>query len=208
MSTMMITKAMPLSREELIPLNIYHHTNITPEMTSGLKRLLDSGRNETAIHRYLTEYPELLYRALYKTSTGHHKMKILSKQSLIPKSPESKGMIPDFILGAKSSEGWGWFVIELKGYNDPLFSISKSEIGLSSIANKGVCQILEYIDKSTEIQSHIRDMFKLEDFRNPKGILLLGKKSEIEDEPRKKNLRRMFHEMMPDVMLLSYDCLI
>ena len=202
-----IEKVVLPSREELRERDNYCHLHRTAEMIGNFNRILDESGSETDIHNYLLAYPEMLYNALYKTSYGHHGMKILSKQALAPKTSYNKGMIPDFILGRDSSEGIGWFVIELKGYNDDLFKISKSEIGFSSTANKGICQLLEYMDKGSELQSYIRDYLKLDGFRNPKGILLMGKKSELESNERKKKLRRIFHEAVPSIQLINYDVL-
>lgn len=199
-----ITKAVCPTREELLLTNEYSHVNMTIDMIKGFQEVLRTSGNETDIHKYLAAYPELFYGALYRTGKGHHGMKVLSKQMLTPKTPLSKGMIPDFIVGGDSSEGWGWFIIELKGYNEPLFSISESEIFLSSIANRGVCQLLEYIDKGSEIQTFVRDTLGLLEFRDPHGILIIGSSDELR-HPRKKILRRVINNLTPRISIINYD---
>jgi len=50
--------------------------------------------------------------------------------------------------------------------------------------NKGVNQLVEYIDYCSKYQGKLRDEFKFKDFREPNGILILGtEKNEILRQP-------------------------
>ncbi|MDD2582704.1 MAG: DUF4263 domain-containing protein [Desulfuromonadaceae bacterium] len=187
--------------------NLHYHNDITKSMVSEFRNILDSKGDETSIHNYLANNLGLVYGALYRSGKGHHGLQIISKQALIQKSHMGKGMIPDFIVGGDSSEGWGWFIIELKAYSENLFVEKKSEISFSGNANRGLCQLLEYVDKGSEIQGFIRDTLKLENFREPQGILVIGGSKELENNERRKALRRIVNNITNKIRIINYDSL-
>ena len=120
-----------------------------------------------------------------------------------------KGLIPDYILGGRSSGGFEWFVLELKGVNHTLFIESKKLLYLSSTANKAVCQTIEYIDYCSSIQSHLRDSFKLTDFRGPKGLILLGREDEFSKSKRREALKAAWNRFMGNkIEIRTYDSML
>ena len=57
---------------------------------------------------------------------------------------------------------------------------------LSTEANRGVLQLLEYIDVCAENQAYLRDQAGLKELREPKGLLLIGTQAELNDSRNRK----------------------
>ncbi len=130
------------------------------------EKLLDNKAGETKIDDFLVSNPEVFTAALQDFRTGQHAAIVIPKQAIRPKIivDNVRGLIPDFIIGGKNSDGWNWWVVELKGSDQTLFSQTKLDTYFSSEINKGICQLLEYIDYCSEQQGALRDSFKLEGF--------------------------------------------
>lgn len=160
-----------------------------------LQKLIKNKATETDIHSFLEQNPQIFGQLLRLYRTGHHSFTVYSKQELTPHiKDKNKGMIPDFIIGGENSDGWQWWIIELKSPSDPIF-IEKGGWHFSDVANKGICQLMEYVSMSNKIQGHLRDHFGFKDFNNPRGILLIGSEDEFTD-PKKQNLKRSFNNFM------------
>lgn len=170
-------------------------SDVTKKQLDEFKNLIRSKSSETEIHNFLEKNEVIFAYALKDFRTGHHGLWVYSKQEIQPKIKHRgiKGMIPDFIIGGENSDGHQWFVIELKGADDKVFSHSGNSIQLSSVANKGICQLMEYTDSCCEIQSHLRDHFRMHEFREPKGILIIGTEEEFRDK-RKQRLKKAFNQ--------------
>lgn len=184
-----------------------HESNITPQIVKGLKELIESNSAETEIDKYITKNPVLLTSILNFNNTGHHAAWVIPKKRLRQKiSDDVPGLIPDFLVGGKSSFGINWYVVELKGANHTLFTKSSNRIYLSSTTNKGLCQVLEYMHFCNKTQSYLRDSMKLKDFTSAQGFLFIGRSSETE-EARKKDLKASLNAMNKDLQIRSYDAL-
>jgi hypothetical protein len=106
-------------------------------------------------------------------------------------------MRPDFIVGVVGSDGVSWVVVELKGAADQMFVCDRDggSLRLSTTANRGLCQLLSYLDYCAANQAYLRDFLNTRSFREPTGILFIGRASELEDQRRqtlKAALNRVF----------------
>lgn len=175
------------------------------------RNLIEGGANETTIHKFLENNEVVFSYALKDFRTGHHGLWVYSKQEIQPriKNKNAKGLIPDFIIGGENSNGHQWFVVELKGADEKIFNIDSSgSIYLSSVANRGLMQLMEYADTCCEIQSHLRDHFRMHDFREPKGILIIGTEDEFNDDRKRKMKRVLASNFNNRFEIRTYDWLL
>lgn len=165
-----------------------HQKFLKKEQVEGFQKLLNQNATELEIDKYLQENIEIFTSVLHNYRTGHHGSVVLSQQNIRPKikSKNQRGLIPDFLVGGDSSYGWEWYVIELKGTTQSIFTEKENKVYFNAEINKGICQLLEYIDYCTENQSHLRDTFGLKNFREPNGILISGRESEFENEHKRR----------------------
>jgi hypothetical protein len=91
-----------------------------------------------------------------------------------------------------------------------MFSRNRAgNISLSSIANRGICQLLQYIDYCSAAQSYLRDTLKLKEFREPKGFLIIGREAELSSDRDAQELSRAFNEMTaPRIEVRTFDALV
>jgi hypothetical protein len=91
-----------------------------------------------------------------------------------------------------------------------MFSRNRAgNISLSSAANHGICQLLQYIDYCSAAQSYLRDTLKLKDFREPRGFLIIGREEELSSDSGAQELSRAFNEMMaPRIEVRTFDALV
>ena len=185
-------------------------SDITDAHIDTLRALVKNNSGEKQIDETLRENPELLIAALRIVHTGNHGCWVLSQQMIRPKLKENKpGLIPDFIVGGLSSDGFEWWVVELKGANANLFSRVNNKLQLSSTLNKGMCQLLTYIDYCDEAQSLIRDQLGLTDFRRPKGMIFIGRETELKDDPEKQMLKSAWNNInRTNLEIRTFDSLL
>jgi len=181
--------------------NDFRHvkTDATKVQLRELKRLIDEKASETEVHRFIDSNRELFLFALHGYKTGHHGSIVLSKQNIRPhlKTDSSKGLIPDFLVAGDSSNGYEWWVIELKGIDELVFTKDKdSHAYFSSTMNKGIFQLLEYIDFCSENQTYLRDTLQLPNFREPNGLIIIGTKDEFDDR-RLQKLKASWNRLLP-----------
>lgn len=183
---------------------------VTLDQLKEFRYLIQNKAKETEIHEFLKNNNVVFSFALKDYNTGNHGLWVYSKQEIQPniKSKNAKGQIPDFIIGGENSNGHEWFVIELKGANENIFNMNSTSIGLSSVANKGLCQLIEYADACSEIQSYLRDSFRMRDFREPIGILIIGTDDEFKDSRKQKLKRALNQNFNKRFELRTYDWLL
>jgi hypothetical protein len=175
-----------------------HEIYITKDQVDEFEKMLDRNASETTIDSFLVQNPEIFTAVLHNFRTGNHAAIVIPKQEIRPRmklADNVKGLIPDFIIGGKSSDGWAWWIVELKGSDQTIFSQSNSDTYFSPEINKGICQLLEYIDYCTEQQTALRDAFKLEGFREPNGILIAGREKELAEDEKKQKLKAAWNRI-------------
>ena len=70
-------------------------------------------------------------------------------------------------------------------------------------------QLLEYIDYCSETQAYLRETLNLTNFREPQGILMIGRASEVEQNSKKQRMKAAWNKITADrVELRTYDALI
>lgn len=179
----------------------------------AFSELLNDGVGESAVDLFLRKNPALLGQCLNFTNFGHHGMWVIPQKLIDPgATPRRKGLKPDYLFGGRNSDGFFWCVAELKGPNERLFKRSKNARGapsFSAAANEGICQLLQYMDYCNSSQSFFRDHFHLNDFREPRGFLIIGREAELEDDPQLQDLRAAWNRTSGGrLMIRSYDALL
>ncbi len=120
-----------------------------------------------------------------------------------------KGLIPDFIVGGCNSGGFSWFVLELKGADQQMLTESNNYLYFSSTVNKAIGQVIEYIDYCASVQSFLRDSLRLTDFREPKGLIIVGRESEFSDDPRREKFKSAWNRLMGHkIEIRTYDAIL
>jgi hypothetical protein len=162
---------------------------------------------EREIEKYLSENREVLSLVIWMFNTGHHMSWIFPKEQIRPPAGPIRGLIPDYLLAGANSGGIEWFVLELKGSDKSAFSRSGQRVTLSSDANHGVCQLLNYIDISSRDQAYLRDGLELTGFREPRGILLIGTDDEAEDT-QVRDFKNAWNRINARIQIRSYNALL
>lgn len=198
---------------EHFPPQEFHVTehDITESHANKLSSLVEDEVEETKIDKgFIRDNPAVWTGALSWHRTGHHGAWVLSQQTLKPHfSSGSPGMIPDYIIGGKHSGGFFWYVVELKGPNQEMFSGGGIDLRLSDKLNRGICQTLRYLDHASEVQQYLRDQMDLTEFREPKGMILIGRKTELESDGQRRSLRSAINRVTNnDLTIRSFDALV
>ena len=180
---------------------------ISEEQYLQFKSLIEQRVNETTIEKFLSANKDVVSLLISLFSTGHHASWLYPKEVIRPASGEVGGMIPDYVLAGANSDGISWFVLELKGPNHSAFVKRGKRVYLSSAANKGICQLINYIDVSTRSQSYLRDELRLNGYREPNGILLIGDEEETVDQVVQE-FKGAWNRMNPRAQIVSYSRLL
>jgi hypothetical protein len=179
----------------------------------AFSELLSDGASETDADLFLRANPAVLGQCLNFTQFGHHGMWVLPQKLIDPgASSIRRGLKPDFVFGGKSSDGFSWYVAELKGPQDKIFKRTGSDgrvISLSSTVSEGVCQLLQYMDYCSAQQAYIRDHLRLTNFREPIGFLVVGRDDELECDEQLQALKSSWNRMSGGrVQIRTYDALL
>ena len=185
-----------------------HESRLEPDIVEGFRALINAGEGERKLDKYITENPVLLTTILDLKNTGHHAAWVVPKKAIRSHvSQDIPGLIPDFLVGGRNSYGITWYVIELKGAQHKLFTKSNGGLYLSNVANKGLCQVLEYMHFCNKAQSTLRDVLKLNGFVSADAFLFIGREHETE-AIREKDLKSAFNHINNHLQIRSYDALL
>lgn len=153
------------------------------EDVSEFRALIKNKKSETEIDMFLRKKYDIFVGILDIFNTGHHYCKAISQPKIkLSISGISTGYILDWILLGKNSDGNQYFFVELKGAEKKIFTKTKEKIYFSQECNKGINQLLFYLDYANRNQAYFRDELKLDNFSNPKGILIIGTADELTSE--------------------------
>lgn len=172
-----------------------------------LIKLIEASSSETVICKFITQHPELLSLIISHYSTGHHHTWIIPQKVIKTKiTPNDKGLVPDYIIGGQSTSGKEWFILELKGADSSWFVERNGKVYFSDTINKGIHQLIEYLDHCDTYQSKFRDEHKLTDFKKPKAILMAGRRSEFVTNQRKKAIKQTWGALLGNRLeIVTYD---
>jgi len=182
------------------------HLEITLRQLKELESLIIKRSRERTIDQFLKKNKNILSILLERR--GHHETLVIPEQAIRLNSPTCKGLRPDYILRGKNSDGYSYWVVELKGADAELFKEKGNQIYLSGAANLGLCQLLQYISFCKDNQSSIKDMLKFDEFNEPKGILVIGREEELKNK-QKREMKQWFNELFRGrIEIRTYDSLI
>lgn len=181
--------------------------DVTLKQFRGFSDLIKDKARERDIERYFRENREVLSLAIWMFATGHHMSWIFPKEQIRPPSGLMGGLIPDYLIAGANSNGLEWFVLELKGADKRAFIKTGKRVSLSTDANRGICQLLSYIDLSSRDQAYLRDGLALSGFREPRGILLIGTENETSD-PQIRDFKSAWNRTNTKVQIRSYNYLL
>lgn len=182
---------------------------VTIEQVQGFERLVRAKSGEMALDEYLRSNRELFANFLGLVSTGNQGAWIIPQQpiKMCVKDVE-EGLIPDYLFCGRSSDGYAWWIIELKGANAPLLKRSGRNIGFSSTTNHAIFQLLKYIVFCNEHQSSLREQLRLTDFTRPRGMLVIGTEDEFEDQELQKLKAAWNRVTSGELEIRTYDALV
>ncbi len=181
---------------------------VTPHQYEEFKALVEKGAGETEIDNFLRKNKEILSNALSFFRTGHNGSWIIPQQDIKPPTHEP-GLKPDYIIGGKNSDGFTWWIIDLKGSDVPIFSKEGNRVFFSKTANMGVFQVLEYMNYSSKMQSYMREGLSLVDFRETSGLLIIGREKELNENSQRKELRAAWNRLTNgNLHVRTYDALL
>jgi hypothetical protein len=171
---------------------------------------VQTGAPEREIDAFIRAAPAILAVAMGFMHTGHHGTWVLSQQAIRPAiKGVSPGLIPDFLVGARSSDGFEWWVIELKSPAASIIAYHQRQPALSSTTNRGLCQLLTYIDFCAEYQETLRSQFRLVGLREPCGMLFVGKEAEVDGDDAKRGLKAAWNRVMGErLQIRTYSSLL
>ena len=173
---------------------------ISQHTLDTFERALEGGAEEP-IQRVLSANPYLIQYVL--PQSGHHGVWVFPKAMIKPPAgPDSKGMIPDFLVASRSSLGFYWHVVELKR-SDIVFS-NKRGNGYSRDGNHAIAQCLKYIDWCSNYIETVRANVNIDELAQPsQAIILIGRASN--ETPTQQICRRHFDRGNGSIDVVSYD---
>jgi hypothetical protein len=181
--------------------------DVTAKQYNVFRALLERKAGEREIEEYLIGNREALSLCLSMFSTGHHASWIFPKRQIRSPSGSRSGLIPDYLMAGADSDGVKWFMLESKGADKRAFAKIGSHVSLSADANRGICQLINYIDSPSRDQSYLRDGLNLSSFREPRGILLIGTDTET-DDARVRDFKNAWNRINARVQIRSYNALL
>jgi hypothetical protein len=189
-----------------------HILELEDKNIQDLETLLSNNASEKKIQKYLETNKALLAVLLSLHHTGHNGTWVVSRQAIRNKikGQNIRGLIPDFIICGRNSDGFSYWVVEIKSPKESIFTANSSnEIYFSSEVNKGICQLIEYVDFCDEQQSFLRDQYKFQELRSPNGMLIVGRESELDQDPRKQKMKSAWNRIVGSRLeIRSYDWLL
>lgn len=183
--------------------------DVTPKQLEEFLLLISKDSEETRIDTFLRNNLSVLAFVSALLSTGHDGCWILKQPNIKPRSGLTKGLIPDYLLAGKNSDGIQWSVLELKGANEKVWNKDKNgNFTFTSTANKGFNQLTRYIDYCATHQATIREQFELPSFSEPKGILMIGREKEFKKDNEKRKIKSRQNMSNSKIQIRTYDALI
>jgi Domain of unknown function (DUF4263) len=159
---------------------------------------------EEAIQEFLTGNPYLIQYAL--DHSGHHGIWVFPKQMIKPHGADgSKGLAPDYLVATRSSLGYFWNVVELKGF-DQQFANQAGD-AFSPEGNRALTQCNSYLTHFKDYIDAIRTNICVQELIQPEGAILLMGNSAAESETQ-RTFRANFSRNHAKIKVVSYQRII
>lgn len=196
--------------EDFPPRGFHVNPNSEPNLLHGLRELIQESSGEKTVDEFIKWNTAILARCMNFTQFGHHGTWVIPQQQVRPpQSSQYKGMKPDYIVGGKGSDGYRWFVVELKSVDVKMFAEKAGKIVFSSVVNQGICQLLSYIDYCSSAQAYLRESLHLTGFREPDGFLIVGRERELDTDQRRKEMKAAWNRITSSrIQIRTYDALV
>jgi hypothetical protein len=172
--------------------------DISQEDVDSLNSALNSAKGELEIQAYLEEHPIVLIQHL----GGGHGRWVISHKRL------GAELVPDFLIGEKSSLGFEWYGIELES---PTASLFNSSGDLSAPLNHAIRQIIDWrvwLEKNLDYASRPREKqgLGLTDINGKlPGLILIGRRASLLSSTHKRR-RQISGDLR--IQIHTYDWLV
>ncbi|HAA02714.1 MAG TPA: hypothetical protein DCE18_05005 [Syntrophobacteraceae bacterium] len=186
------------------------YSSVTRTQLEQFEVLLDKNSSETGLDKFLRDNLSVLVNSLKVLKTGYDGAWIISKQHIqASMSSIQNGLIPDFIVGGCNSCCFSWFVLHLDGAHQKILTEDNNFLYFNSTVNMAIGQVIEYIDYCAAANSFLRNSLCLTDFREPKGLIIVGRESEFSDDPRREKFKSTWNRLMGHkIELMTYDAIL
>lgn len=190
--------------------NLADDYELTKAKRNEFKKLLEKASSENELHKFLENNPAFFIPLLKNYSNGHHGTWVFSKQQIKHKIQGlSKGLIPDFLVIGKNSDGYTVYIIELKKSNENLFTKNTAEeVYMTTEFNKGLCQLFSYMRHVSDYREEVRKIFQVENILQPEGILIMGRQSEMDDRNKSEMKYSIRNVLSQNIQVNTYDTIL
>lgn len=174
-----------------------------------LYKLVKSGASEREIDKLLRSNPVVFGLASRFFHAGHHGCWVFPQVKIKSASLNgSPGLVPDYLIAAKSSDGLTWWVVELKGPGEKLYKEVGGRIVETPALQQGLAQLQEYISWCDANASSLRELLGLKDFIRPRGVLIIGRAKEMRRDVRRTEKKRYSNRSSTDITIRTWDALL
>lgn len=157
-----------------------------------LFRLIKGGADERELDALFRQDRHLFCIASNFFRSGHHGCWVIPQARIKPPSFDGDpGLIPDFLVAARNSDGITWWIVELKQPTESLYTTGRNGPRESAALQAARRQLEGYVSWCRENGSYLRTTLGLRSFREPIGVLIMGRAKELDDDPAKRECRRI-----------------
>jgi len=175
------------------------HRDLRPKLLTELEAALRAGPEE-AIQKFITSNPYVLQYAL--RLTGNHGLWAFPKRVIrTQRIDRTPGLIPDYLVAARNSDGFTWHIVELKRF-DTQFG-NESGKSLSAAGLKAIVQCATYTQHFEDYIETIRSNVGVREVVTPKNVAILIGDSNLENKPQMARRQEM-QRFAPRLDIVSY----
>lgn len=170
-----------------------------------LKGLIEKRENERKINNVLKGEPDLLVSLLDIFNTGYQGSIAIPEAVIKPHFKFlGKGLIPDWFLIGKNSDGYQYIIVELKSPAEKIFYETSGGLQFSAYCNRAMNQLLNYLTYAERNQAFLRDEFRLGGLSNLKGLLVIGNRDDLTE--KMSDQKRAWNETLSKKMtIVTWD---
>lgn len=180
------------------------------EDMKALFELFKRDPTERDVDRFLREHREVLGTASCLFRAGHHGVWIIPQAKIkLPSLDGDSGLVPDYLIAARSSDGIAWWILELKRPSDQMFKLRRDgSAEPTSPYLRAKDQLFKYLEYCETHQEFIRQQLGIRSFRRPYGVLVMGRERELKQHAAKMNAKRRENAESPRYQVRTWDALL